>query len=214
MRTDPAIRAVLLPELRRSRPSALVVQEWGIAYSLVADVAAIGERLIEAWEIKSAADGVARLARQVPLYSALFDRCTLVTAPNHLRHARAALPGWWGLTVTDAGALVVERKATANPGPYSVVGLLWATEMGQLLTWLGMRGRHSDATRKRYAELSARMGRRVQPPRLKSKAEMAAALAGVPRDVVAPLVCDLLVTREDWRREDGRRIASHLMGAG
>src|SRR4051812_17663661 len=63
-RRDPGVRAVLLPALRAARPDALLVQEWGVvgdygrptAGTLIVDVATIGDELVEAWEIKSAAD--------------------------------------------------------------------------------------------------------------------------------------------------------------
>ena len=190
VRTDPEIRAVLLPQLRAERTDALVVQEWGITAmgirdglyfsdTLIADVATVGD-LVEAWEIKSAADSVARLPRQVPLYSSLFDRCTLVTASNHLKHARGVLPAWWGLTVAlSDGDLVVERPAMANPGPYNISGLLWADEVYRALRQTGAPARRTD------------------------KAVMLGKFNALPRDVTAPLVRAALRARVDWRSPDG-----------
>lgn len=181
MRTDPEIRSVLLPQLRAERPDALLVQEWGINFNLVADVAAVNVDLVEAWEIKSASDSTARLPKQVPLYSKLFDRCALVTAPNHLKSVRqAVVPAWWGLVVVlSEGDLVVERPAQPNPGPYNVACLLWAIEMNQVLRKL------------------------TGKPSRQGKTPAAAALDKFPREQVAPLVCATLRARQEWRAPDG-----------
>lgn len=204
MRTDPEIRAVLLPEIRAARPGALIVQEWGINYNLVADIAAIGDQLIESWEIKSAADSTTRLARQVPLYSALFDRCTLVTAPNHLKHVRCLLPDWWGIVVCVEGATVIDRAAVQNPSPYSTTGLLWASEANQIARTLAVRSRATEEELEKSRTLSRMLRRRVAPPRI-GKRELLRLLSGEPREHTAPLVRAAILARKCWRRPDGYR---------
>lgn len=208
MRTDPDIRRVLLPQLRAERSEALLVQEWGITpyvgYSsggmIIVDVATVGE-LVEAWEIKSAADSVKRLPRQVPLYSSLFDRCTLVTAANHLKTARATLPPWWGLVVVlSGGDLITERPAAPNPGPYGTVGLLWVTELQQLAKACGVWAAALEARRAQ---------RRIDYPHATSKPSapdryhLSRALEALPVEQVAPLVRAALRARTDWRAPDG-----------
>ena len=202
---DPAIRAVLLPTIRASLPTALLVQEWGIGYQFVADVAAIGEVLTEAWEIKSEADSLARLKRQVPLYGAAFDHCSLVAAPRHVERALALLPDWWGVMEYDRGALSVRRAPQPNSAARPE-GLLWVPEIVALMKHFDLWATALRLQREFYARLSAEHGFNYgRGSRRPGKRHMLEALATVPRAELAPLVCAALRARTDWRRPDGYR---------
>lgn len=181
MKTDPSIRALLLPQLRTK--GSLVVQEWGIGHnSLIVDVARINADTVEAYEIKSASDSLARLPRQVPLYSSLFDRCTLVVAGKHSGAARDLIPPWWGIKIATEDGIKTHRYAIPNPSPYCTAGLLWRDEIAQIVKHFGF----STSNRGKVALLDVL--KRANPSDL------------------GDLVCAALHARTQWRSEDGRHV--------
>lgn len=117
-----------------------VLDEFGIAGGAArVDVAAIGATELVGYEIKSELDSLRRLERQQSLYSAVFDRVTLVVAPNHLEHAISRVPEWWGIIEIGREnetriALHRLREATPNPSPdlVSTLALLWRIELVEI----------------------------------------------------------------------------------
>lgn len=79
--------------------------------------------LLEAFEIKSDADSLARLPRQIAGYDLVAQRCWLVTGPKHHAKATALLPPYWGVLRLDGDHLVLDRPAADNPN-LSVLALL------------------------------------------------------------------------------------------
>ncbi|WP_251153708.1 hypothetical protein [Cellulosimicrobium sp. Marseille-Q4280] len=126
---DPQLRALLVahlgPDGHRNRVRHEVEVRWSTPVRI--DVLAVtgddplapsGLRggLMQAFEIKSDVDSVARLARQVIGYEQVAPRCWLVTGPRHHAKAAAMLPAHWGVLVPGPGAvLVVDRPAGDNP---------------------------------------------------------------------------------------------------
>lgn len=156
--TDPEIRALLRPAL----PTGLVVDELelrgavpaGVALTtgemaqprttVRADVVVVAD-LLHGYEVKGGRDSRARLARQVAGYSSVFDFCTLVTEPKHLRAASALLPSWWGVLVVDSDVIRVERAGEQHaPEPEPLIRLLWKTEMRALYRAHGLRMGRSE----------------------------------------------------------------------
>ncbi len=90
---------------------------------------------LSVYEIKSPADSLARLPRQVELYSRFFDFASLVTSHRYVAQANRLLPTWWGLrqcVVDDFGIrLETLREPGCNPDlqPDEVVKLLWRDEL-------------------------------------------------------------------------------------
>jgi hypothetical protein len=195
---DPEIRELLLGTLRAARPGALLVQELEIDGQGRADVAAIGQRFIEGYEIKSAADSMRRLTTQVPAYGRIFDWCTLVTSRSHMAHAARTLPPWWGLTLVEHGRLELARVPQQNPEARAV-RLLWSGELRKLITQRGLR--------QQAIETGRRLGRgcKCHPSRF-DKWTMIEVLAELPPDELGPIVCSLLRARVDWRLPDGRSV--------
>lgn len=117
---DSQIRALLLPRLRER--ARWVCEEFPCDGRV--DVATIeGDRLC-GYEIKAARDTLKRLFgldprfpefSQIRMYSTLFDRLTVVCAPNHRGELLARLPAWWGVTVVEGEAFRVVREAEQNP---------------------------------------------------------------------------------------------------
>ena len=74
---------------------SLVINEFGCAGSRV-DVAVINGRL-HGYEIKSDCDTLLRLESQVPAFSAVFDRITIVVGSRHVDNLSGCVPPWWGV---------------------------------------------------------------------------------------------------------------------
>jgi hypothetical protein len=102
------------------------------------DLAVVNGQL-HGYEIKSDADTLDRLRAQVPAYSAVFDRVTLVAGSRHAGRAFGLVPEWWGLTiaVSEGGRVQLhpERAAGINGGidPAAIASLLWRDEVMAVL---------------------------------------------------------------------------------
>lgn len=161
---DGQIRAILLPTLRdRAR---WVCEEFPCDGRI--DVATVeGDRLC-GYEIKAARDTLKRLFGQAPnfpefsqvkMYSKLFDRLTVVCAPNHRAELLARLPAWWGVTVVEGEALCVAREAAQNPVD-TTERLGWTMWLGEARALLVANGgahgaRDRSAIANRMRELPA-----------------------------------------------------------
>ena len=137
-------------KLRRhhATPDTLVVDELGLKHGRCrADIAVINGHLI-GYEIKSDDDSLHRLAQQVEVYNAVFDRATAVVGRRHLVGVKKLVPCWWGLMVAMAGqrgAIHFEtiRRAALNPSAddFAVAQLLWRAEAEEELVKQGFSGR-------------------------------------------------------------------------
>lgn len=133
-----AVEDRLAVEYRRD-PDTRVVHELGLAQAGARiDVAVVNGRLT-GWEIKTAADTLARLPHQQEAYSRVFDRVWLVADERHLDRALTVVPPWWGVARADRSdrgcVLRVVRPSRLNRGvdPGSLVRLLWRDEaLGEL----------------------------------------------------------------------------------
>jgi hypothetical protein len=113
------LKAALLNELRRQRvvtPKSILANEFVVAATSVrADLAILGESLV-AVEVKSEADSLRRLDRQLDGYLAYFDYVILVIARRHLRDvdpiALAKSQVW--IAESD-GSLTFETDASYSP---------------------------------------------------------------------------------------------------
>jgi hypothetical protein len=126
------------------------------------DIAVINGEL-SGIEIKSTRDTLVRLPRQIEIYSAIFDRVTLVASRRHLRNAKALIPPWWGLQLALPAATVefqIVRGAEYNADvrASALVQLLWREEALRLLAARGEdRGVRTKAKKyvwQRLAEVS------------------------------------------------------------
>lgn len=137
----------------RHRPT-VYRREWSIACGATrVDLAAINGQLIGC-EIKSARDTFARLAAQVPLYSAVLDAAVLVVEGVAATHrAESVVPPWWGIwqaVESSAGAelhVVREPGANPSPDPLSIAQLVRRDEAYQILRRHGREQGLRTATR-------------------------------------------------------------------
>lgn len=144
-----------------SDPRSLVIEEWGILQGAVRVDLAVVNGLIHGFELKSRADTLERLPRQVEAYGRVVDRAMLVLADSHLREAVAMLPSWWGIVAAAPGADGLScrqiRGATPNPCPSAldIARLLWREEALDILEKLSLAsGVRSKPRSALYARLA------------------------------------------------------------
>lgn len=93
---------------------------------------------IEAFEIKSDADSLHRLAAQVAGYAPYFDRLSIITGPKHLTAAAGMVPLHWGIAhVKDtSGGLALRWKRSPRSNPQrcfaSQLNMLWLEDLRAL----------------------------------------------------------------------------------
>jgi hypothetical protein len=133
---DPT--TTVIHELKLPRPSARV------------DIAVVNGSL-EAFEIKSDVDSLARLPRQILSFNRVFDRICIVTTKRHERAVKTTVPHWWGIAVAKTEGEQVNfrriRKSRQNPET-DLLSLLYALHLPELHTILrfgrGKGGRPSS----------------------------------------------------------------------
>ena len=140
--SDKEIRKVVLDQLKKEHKDVypLIINEMGINHGLARiDVATVGDSFMYGYEIKSDADTLARLPKQMQEFNAIFDRMNLVVGKKHLLDAMRVIPDWWGIIVAtvDYGAvsLRVIRDPENNPvqDTVSIAKLLWRNEALNIL---------------------------------------------------------------------------------
>lgn len=140
---DAQIRSSVHRKLLRKHhacANTLVVDELGMKHGRYrADIVVINGHL-NGFEIKSDKDSLRRFEEQVRVYSAVFDRSTLVTTQRHMAKAQMMVPEWWGIIMCSMGARGAVkfrsvRRARRNPSVdlISVAELLWRDEAQTVL---------------------------------------------------------------------------------
>lgn len=125
---DQSLRAAVVTNL--TPDATLLVHEMSLpSERLRADIASIKPRSLVGYELKSCADRLDRLSRQIPAYEEVFDYCHVVVGRVHLEPVREIVPPWWGIqTVTKDGQrlFTVRRSRPHNNVRADVfVRLLW-----------------------------------------------------------------------------------------
>jgi hypothetical protein len=143
MSTDPQIRAALHKQKLKhlhARPDTLIVDELGLVHAdVIVDVAVINGYL-HGFEIKSAADTLSRLPRQIKLYEECLEKLTIVCDKKHSRRVTQLAPSWCGIMEVSRGArggisFSTLRPPKLNPHvrPERLAHLLWRPEVVELL---------------------------------------------------------------------------------
>lgn len=140
----------------------LVRRELGICVGAGrVDVAAVNGCLTGC-EVKSARDGLGRLAGQVEMYGRVLDYAILAIERARPGLLLTRLPSWWGVwhvvrTANGKIHLEVLRTATRNPAvePLAVAQLLWRDEALEILRERGLHRGLASATRWRLWETLA-----------------------------------------------------------
>jgi len=134
---------LILHRLHHARDT-LVLDELGLRHGKCrADIAIVNGRLI-GYEIKSNEDSLRRLEEQIQVYSAVFDRASVITEKRHLESVVARLPKWWGVILCelrrdgDIGFETVRRgDLNVRVDPTAIAQLLWKAEAAEILESLG-----------------------------------------------------------------------------
>ena len=151
---DKDIRRKLAPFLMETHEdpgNALIRHEMSIMeYWRRVDVVVFGNELV-AYEIKSDADSLSRLAGQAEVYGKVFDRANLVSGSRHIKKATALLPSWWGVIearCNRGGEITLEvlREPGRNPelDAMAMVRMMWRVELKQELKQRGVRALSRD----------------------------------------------------------------------
>lgn len=154
---DSEIRAALREKLLRERASqadTLVRPEMALLRGSVrVDVAVINHSL-HGYELKTnERASLDELYGQVPAFSSVLDKVTVVARVEHLPEIAPEVPGWWELLEVSAGEdgqidFRVVREGGRNNGldPYAVAQLLWRDEAVKILLDLGVTGFRPSAS--------------------------------------------------------------------
>jgi hypothetical protein len=140
-----AIYRDLIPKFVAGSPSR-VLDEFSVCNGESrVDVAVINGKL-HGIEIKSEADTLERLSRQIDSYNRVFDTVTIVCGQNHLEIIETLVPGWWAIyyaATTESGqiALVEHRVGGINNSvdACSLAQFLWKREIVFLLEAAGYK---------------------------------------------------------------------------
>lgn len=132
-------------------PTTVVIHEFKIPRpSARADIAVVNGAL-EGFEIKSDADSLARLPRQISSFNRVFDRICIVTTTRHEHAVKVGVPKWWGIAIASDQDGIIEfrrvRKSRQNPEVdlRSLLYALYVPELNCVLHLLG--GRASVASK-------------------------------------------------------------------
>jgi hypothetical protein len=186
--TERVIRTALRTRhLKRhhGRQDVLIIDELGLAHAQSRIDLAVFNGHLHGYEIKSAADTLDRLPRQLAIYRSALQKLTLVVASRHLEAAEAIVPDWCGLTeIIDGprGGMIFtsRRRAHVNPDldPFMLAHLLWHPEAQDLLRARGASKAEVNVPRKRLYRMLA---------------------DEIPVRELAPAVKAAMATRTGWR---------------
>jgi hypothetical protein len=137
----------IIHELNLLRPSAR------------ADLAVINGEFA-GFEIKSDADSLRRLPRQISAFNGVFDRISLVTTDHHLIDARKVVPPWWGIIYLRRGEIDFYRRPDENP-QVRADSLLWLLRKSELIELLCAANPGSAPESGRYASLANKAYNRI-----------------------------------------------------
>jgi hypothetical protein len=164
--SDREIRAALHRKKFRAlhgRTDTLIIDELGLAHAKARiDIAAING-CVHGFEIKSAADTLARLPQQLMLYEQCLEKLTIVCAEKHVSAVRKMAPAWCGILKVTKGplggiAFIAIRPPKRNPNVQAnkLAHLLWRSEAVALLARLNAPPQLLRAPRKQlYDSLAA-----------------------------------------------------------
>jgi hypothetical protein len=142
--TDTEIRAALhRTKLRRAHACAntLVVDELGLAHAKARIDIAVINGCVHGFEIKSAADTLARLPAQLVFYKECLEKLTIVCAGKHIDAVLATTPFWCGVIEASKGprgaiTFRTHRRTGHNQNirAEQLAHLLWRSEAVNLLS--------------------------------------------------------------------------------
>lgn len=141
---EPDIKALVLNHLKdngRLTHDASIINEFTIdKFSRRVDLAAIENKSLVAFEIKSEADSLYRLGGQVEKYLEYFDRVTIVAASKHIEQIIKTIPHHVGVWEVSSGKIKIKRpgKRISIRDKSRLIGLMKASELLKLSNKLNL----------------------------------------------------------------------------
>jgi hypothetical protein len=135
-------------------PDTIIIDEFGICEGAARVDVAIINGSINAYEIKSSADTLARLESQISEYGKVFDSATLVVSEKHFKKSKKILPSWWGIKKVVGDKcdfeIIDDRMPEINQGqdPFAIAQLLWKEEALSILKEKGLAKGYKSKPRK------------------------------------------------------------------
>ena len=139
---DVDIRRALRAEVQQRHANdsdTVILDELGLRQGAARVDVAVVNGVLHGYEIKSDVDTLRRLSSQVKTYSEVLDSATVVSSSEHIDHAAASIPDWWGVVLAapldgQVGFSTV-REGTPNPGldVRALAELLWHDDALALL---------------------------------------------------------------------------------
>lgn len=162
---DTQIRAAVYQKLFRKYSTATdvsVLEEVGVRHGAARVDFLVVNGMLHGFELKSDRDTLIRLQNQIPIYSSVLDRVTLIVGYRLADDALKIIPDWWGVKLVSLGkrgALHFHDAKTAKNNPSikieALAQLLWRNQALQVLEELGAATGMRSKTRKEiYARLA------------------------------------------------------------
>ena len=162
---DSKIRAAIYQKLFRhyaKNANILILEEVGLRHGAARVDLLIVKDHLHGYELKSDKDSLSRLWNQIPIYSSVLDRVTLVVGYRLADKAMRMVPEWWGVKLARLGKrggihFHDARSPKNNPGleRTAVVKLLWRNQALEVLSELGVQTGFRSKTRKEiYSRLA------------------------------------------------------------
>jgi hypothetical protein len=146
--------------------------------------------LLHGYEIKGSLDNLTRLPNQAKAYNQVFNRITIIVAPNHLEKTLDIVPSWWEIqqfVESEVGIDIVPLRSgylNPKPNPFEIARLLWKDEAREALE-LFEKG--PNLQRKTRASLVSQLATEL------------------PSCAVRQYVCTQLKLRQSWRAGQAHR---------
>jgi len=145
-------------------PNAMILEEVGIRHGAARVDFLLVNGLLHGFELKSNKDNLHRLENQIPIYSSVLDRVTLIVGYRLADKALAMIPDWWGVKLAslgNRGAIQFRDARTPKNNPdvqkEALAKLLWQGQALDVLKELGAdAGVRSKTRREIYARLAER----------------------------------------------------------
>jgi hypothetical protein len=162
---DKQIRVAVYQKLFRhysATPKTLVLEEVGLRHGAARVDFLVVNGILHGFELKSDRDNLIRLENQIPIYSSVLDRVTLIVGYRLADKALRIIPEWWGVKLASLGkrgGFYFRDARTPKNNPCiekeAVVKLLWQNQALQVLEELGADAGVRSKTRKEiYARLA------------------------------------------------------------
>lgn len=117
MQKEKDLRKLFLNYLKNENKDVVFNEVGLMGGEAIVDVLAVGNNQLQGFELKSEADTLSRLPKQIVTYNKCLDQISLVVDPNKLEKALIIIPDWWGVYSLNENRteIVLIREPQNNP---------------------------------------------------------------------------------------------------